>query len=71
MTTEEMIIPMKARYSRPVQVTPTSWFYENPRSIDVVVECRKDGVYHCTQTVRIPKRLLEGLELGKRLRGMG
>ena len=59
---------MKTRYRRPVQVTKTSWFYENPRSIELIVECRTNGFYHRTQSIRIPKRLLESLELGKRVR---
>lgn len=56
---------MKERYRHPIKVTETSWFYENPRSIEFVVECRKDGIYHWTQTVKIPKRLLERLEPNK------
>lgn len=59
---------MKARYRYPVKVTETSWFYENLRSIEFVVECRKDGIYHWTQTVKIPKRLLERLDLNKRVK---
>lgn len=54
---------MKGRYRNPITVTKTSWFYENRRSIDFIVECRKEGIYHQTQHIRIPKRLLERLDL--------
>lgn len=57
---------LKERYRKPHKLTETAWFYENPRSIIVVVECRKDGLYHQTQQIVIPKRALEKLELKQR-----
>lgn len=54
---------MKRNKREPINVSETCWFYEYPKYIDLVLECRKDGIYHQTQIVKIPKRLLRLLAL--------
>lgn len=46
-----------------ITVNKICWFYENEKSIDLIVECRKDGLYHQTQIIRVRKALLRKLEL--------
>jgi len=45
----------------PVTISRIAWYYENPRSIDVIVECRdeKSDEYHRTLQIRIPASKLE------------
>jgi hypothetical protein len=42
----------------PQKISKTAWYYENAKSIDVVVECRAGDKYHRTIVVRIPAKKL-------------
>lgn len=42
----------------PQNVSKTVWYYESPKSLEFIVECRTEGNYHQTLRFRVQSRKL-------------